>query len=256
MLAITLAPATAQQGIKVGGFFLPQASFLYNADDAALDEDLFQREILPGMAGGLVFGYHFNDIVGVRMNLIYSQEGGRYSVRRDAFYRDDFTTRLEYLKIPIMLGFNTDPLFNKVMLSVYGGVQANILTRAWTYNNNPVLIPATPEGAYRLPSARDQHAFWTYSAVLDLGVDIFLTQRAVLNIGVRGDAGLIDSEDKSSTYLFTSGGRSGAGNYWDWSRAGNASAQTFSINAGILFGLTYTLGKEVSVTPSESEALN
>lgn len=256
IVAAMAAPASAQQGIKVGGFFLPQASFLYNADDAALDEDLFQRELLPGMAGGLVFGYHFNDIIGVRMNLIYSQEGGRYSARRDAFFRDDFTTRLEYLKIPIMLGFNTDPLFNKVMFSAYGGVQANILTRAWTYSSNPVYIPPTPEGAYRLPSSRDQHAFWTYSAVVDLGVDIFLTQRAVLNISFRGDVGLIDSEDKAATYLFSSGGESGAANYWDWVRGGNASAQTLSVNTGLLFGLTYTLGKNVSVIPSGPEPIN
>lgn len=256
LLGLIASPTFAQKGLKFGGFFLPQASVLYNADDFDLDEDLFQAEALPGMAGGLLFGYHFNDIIGVRLNVIYSQEGGRYSARRDFSGRDNFTTRLEYLKVPLLVGFNTDPLFNKIMFSAYGGIQANLLTKASTYSSNPVYVAPMPEGAYRLPATRDLYQWWTYSAVVDLGVDIFLTQKAVLNISFRGDLGLTDSEDKAATYLFRNGGTSGTSEYWEWARGDAANAETFSVNAGILFGLTYTLGDGTGVTPSGAAPIN
>lgn len=256
LLGLVASPTFAQKGLKFGGFFLPQASVLYNADNFDLDEDLYQDEILPGMAGGLLFGYHFNDIIGVRLNVMYSQEGGRYSARRDFSGRDNFTTRLEYLKVPLMVGFNTDPLFNKIMFSAYAGIQANLLTKAFTYSSNPVYVAPTPEGSYRVPATKDLYQWWTYSGVLDLGVDIFLTQKAVLNISFRGDVGLTDSEDKTATYQFRTGGSSGTNEYWDWARADGATAETFSVNAGILFGLTYTLGEGTGVSPTGAAPIN
>ncbi|MDP5169268.1 MAG: PorT family protein [Bacteroidia bacterium] len=252
MLGLGMVPALAQKGLKIGGFFLPQASVLYNEDDFNLDEDEYQMEILPGMAGGLLFGYHFNDIIGVRMNVIYSQEGGRYSARRDFSGRDMFTTRLEYLKVPVMVGFNTSPKNNKIMFAAYAGVQGNMLVRGYTYGSNPVYVAPSPEGAYRLPSTKDLYEQWTYSAVLDMGVDIFLTRKATFNLRVRGDLGLTDSEDKSVSYLYRDGGASDSNLYWDWARGANAKAETYPLNVGLLFGLTYTLSKsqEVAMPPA------
>ncbi len=241
--------ASAQKGLKLGFFALPQTSVLYNQDDMDLDDELYQLEVLPGMAGGLVFGYHFNDVFGFRMNAIYSQEGGRYSARRDFSTDDFFTTRLEYLKVPVMLGFNTSPLFNKVMFAAYAGVQGNLLTRANTYYSNPAYLEPRPAGAYRLPSTRDRYETLTYSAVLDLGMDVFLTRRAVFNLRLRGDLGLTDSENKAASYQFTEGGSSGTAPYYEWLRGSDAKAETSPLNLGLLFGFTFTLGKDAVALP-------
>ncbi len=247
ILGLGMPAVMAQKGLKIGGFFLPQTSFLYNEGDFNLDEDLYEIEFLPSMAGGLQVGYHFNKIIGIRLNVIYSQEGGRYSVRRDFDERDDFTTRLSYIKVPFLIGFNTSPVNSKVQFAMYAGIQGNMLTRASTYFSNPTYLAPSPEGAYRLPATRDLYEQWTYSAVLDLGVDIFLTPNTAFNLRMRGDLGLTDSENKDASYQFASEGQFASAPYWEWQRTARAGAnaqpqtETFPLNVGLLFGVTYTV---------------
>ena len=231
----------AQKGLKVGGFALPQTTFLFNADLSNLDQDEYRQELLGGMAGGLVFGYNFSDIFGFRINAIYSQEGGRFSTRKDIDSRYYYVNRLEYLKLPLMIGINSNPENRKVLFSLYGGVQMDILSKAYDYNDDPSYVPPVPDNVTQFPTAYESYESIGYSVVGDVGVDILLPpSNFALNLHIRGDYSLQDVEDKGATFRLTEGGTTRLENYWDSVRGNNSDAETFGLNIGILIGLTYT----------------
>ena len=238
---------SAQKGLKVGGFALPQAVFLLNTDDQALPNEEYKQELLGGMAIGGLLGYSLNDRVGIRLNLIYSQQGGRYSDRRDVSNRTNFVRRLEYLKLPIMLGMNTNPNENKVSFSFYGGVQMALLTNAYMYNDNPSYILPVTDVVGDFPTPYETYQAFHYSVVGDIGADIKLSPRNfVLNIRLRGDYGLIDAEDKSVNIIRRTNGNTYEQKYWESAEFGrglDANAETFNFTLGLLFGLTYSFGE-------------
>ena len=233
----------AQQGLKIGGFVMPQAVFLLNDTDLALDDDAYQVEFLGGMAGGAVVGYNFNDFTGLRLNVLYAQEGGKYSSRRDIRSRNNFVTRVEYLKIPLMVGFNTQPLDNKLMFTLYAGGQIGFLTRAFSYDDNPAYDPGIPDNISNFPSTYETYKTFNYGLVGDLGVDVYLTSETVLNLHLRADYGLHDAEDKNASFLLTEGGTTTDTDYWTWRRAGTGGpGETNALNIGLKIGITYTIG--------------
>ncbi|MCB0836416.1 MAG: PorT family protein [Bacteroidetes bacterium] len=234
----------AQKGLKVGGFVLPQAGYLFNSDEQSLANEEFTQEFLGGMAVGGLVGYNFNDYVGVRLNVIYSQQGGKYSARRDVNTRTSFTRRQEYVKIPLMIGLNSNP-GNKVAFVFYGGVQLDLLTNAYNYNDNPAYISPLPETYSQFPSTYKTYENIHFSVVGETGLDFELSPRSVvLNLRIRGDYGLVDSENKSVSFLESGNGVTQERNYWEWVRGIAADAETFSLNVGLLVGLTFNLGTE------------
>ena len=232
----------AQQGLKLGAFVLPQNSMLLNADDSSLPTDAFQYELLGGMAGGLVLGYNPIEYFGIRLNVLYSQQGGKHSVRSGVETRDHYVTRLEYLKIPLMIGFNTGYTNNKLIFSLYGGVQAGFLNHAYTYNNSVAYEAPLPSIYTGFPTARARYAAFDLSAVGDIGVDVVLTYNMVLNLHLRGDYSLQDAEDKMATFRITEGGATRDQKYWEWARGATKNAETRNFTTGLLIGVTYTFG--------------
>lgn len=230
-----------QKGLKLGGFALPQTTFLFNADLSNLDEDEYRPELFGGMAGGIVFGYNFSDNFGFRLNAIYSQEGGRHSIRQDIDSRYYYVRRQEYLKLPLMIGINSSPVNRKVLFSFYGGVQLDILSKAYDYNDNPTYIPPVPDNITHFPTTYETYEPINYSVVGDIGIDILLPpSNFALNLHLRGDYSLRDVEDKAETFRLTEGGSTRLENYWTNIRGTNSDSETFGLNVGILIGLTYT----------------
>ncbi|MEL6252406.1 MAG: porin family protein [Bacteroidota bacterium] len=227
----------AQEGFKLGGFFMPQGSVLLNQDDMDLAEDVYQTEVLGGVAAGAIVGYNFNDNFGIRANVMYSQEGGRYTDKRDEFFRNEYVTRLEYVKIPVMIGYNADPFNNKVMLSLYAGPQISFLSRGLAYNDNPEFDPGVPDNFSNFPSTFSTYDDINYSLVGDFGVDIYLTPEAVMNLHLRLDYSLNDVEDKEVSYQLTENGSTTTVPFWSSSRA-----ETNALNVGLLVGITFTIG--------------
>jgi len=236
-LLISMSQSLAQEGFKLGGFFLPQGSVLLNQMDMDLDNDVYKTEILGGAAGGLVVGYNFNDNFGIRANIMYSQEGGKYSEKRDELFRNNYVTRLEYVKIPVMIGFNADPFNNKVMLSLYAGPQISFLSRGISYNDNPAFDPGVPDNFSNYPGTFSTYDDLNYSIAGDFGVDIYLTPDAVMNVHLRLDYSLNDVEDKEVSYQQTSGGSTSTVPFWP-----SARSESNALNVGLLIGITYTLG--------------
>jgi hypothetical protein len=234
----------AQQGLKIGAFVLPQNSMLLNADDAGLSDDAFQYELLGGMSGGLVAGYNPVEYFGIRLNVMYSQQGGKYSVRSGVETRDAYVTRLEYLKIPLMIGFNSGFTNNKLIFSLYGGVQAGFLSRAYTYNNSVAYEAPLPENYTNFPTVSNRYERFDLSAVGDIGVDVALTYNMVLNLHLRGDYSLQDAEDKTQEFRITEGGATRNQKYWEWARGLTKNAETRNLTTGLLIGVTYTFGQD------------
>lgn len=243
MFSLLFTPALlhAQKGLKVGGFGLPQWVQLYNMDDFNLDDDEFQSEALYGMSAGLLVGYNFNDFFGVRLNAIYSQQGGAYSVRQDINTRIRFVNRLDYFKIPLLIGFNTNPIDHKWIFTAYAGGQIGFLTRANSYNNDRNLSAPLPDNFFDFPSTFETYQSLTYAVVGHIGFDVQLPpDNFVLNLALRGEYNLVDAEDKSASFLINEGGSSRSQDYWDYARGATRNAESFGYTVGLLVGLTYT----------------
>ena len=58
-----------------------------------------------------------------------------------------------------------------------------------------------------------------------------------MNLHLRVDYSLVDVEDKEVSYQLTSGGSTSTVPFWPSTRA-----ETNALNAGILIGITYTIG--------------
>ncbi|MEM7655610.1 MAG: porin family protein [Bacteroidota bacterium] len=231
----------AQQGWKVGGFAQPQFVFLYNADDIELEPEAYTPEALWGMAGGVVLGYNFNDYFGFRVNGIFSQQGGKYSVIDGINSETNFTTRLEYFKVPLMIGFNTNPINRKVLFSIYAGMQAGFLTSAFLYNDNPAYDLLLSEEISRFPTGTELYNSIDYSVVGEVGFDVQLPpDNFTLNLRLRGDYSIQDVENKEATFRITEGGNTRNERYWPFFRGLTRNADTFGLTAGLLVGVTYT----------------
>lgn len=241
----------AQKGLKVGAFGMPTVSTLFNADDRLLYQPgFFQQEFLPNMAGGLVLGWNPGAAFGIRLNVLYTQAGVRHSTRdlasgtstcryRGEEYLCDLnTTRLEYLKIPLMIGFHTaDPTVSKISFSAYAGLQMNLLTRAFEYTTDTEYILPIPPNVTDYPDTYALYTNRTYSVVGEVGFDIKLVDDFVLNLRLRGDYGLDDAEDKTASFRVTEAGQTNRQDYWP-----SARAASYNASLGVLIGITYTLG--------------
>ncbi|RMG58658.1 MAG: PorT family protein [Bacteroidetes bacterium] len=245
---LSIPLAQAQKGWKAGLIGVPQAVFLYNADDLSLDEDIYRIEPLWGMSTGLNLGYNFNDYLGFRVNALYAQQGGAFSALRDFENRTTFVTRLNYVKLPLLLGFNTGPENRKVMFTMYGGAQLNLLTGANEYSSYPMLEAPLPDNVSEFPRTTDLYEPLTYSLVGEMGLDIQLPpDNFVLNLRLRADFSPVDAENKGATYRVTDNGTTSRVNYWDGVRGGiTRRADTYAMSGGLLIGLTYTFSSAVA----------
>lgn len=233
--------ANAQKGWKFGAFALPQYVTMRNSDEKALqasNTDNFRYERLWGMGAGIGIGYNPVENFGMKMNLIYSHQGYRYSTKHKALDdRYNFVTRLNYLKIPFMMGVHSNYLDNKAVFSASFGYQLDILLGGQAYDDvleyqapRPDYISRYPNGIYR--AYNPIH----HSLVGDVGLDFKLTDELAFNLHIRGDYGPGDVENKDQTIRITQNGSTQDVNYWTTNRA-----LTHSINIGVLTGISYNI---------------
>lgn len=242
-LALAVSPLWSQKGLKLGAFVLPQYTTLLNADDSELDEDLYAREALWGMGGGVSLGYHFNDYIGLRLSAFYNQQGGAYSAQRDVLNRTTYVNRLEYLKLPLMLYINSNPVSRKVQFVFAGGAQLDLLSRAFAYNDNPAYEAPLPDNILSVPSETEKYQRSLFSLTGLSGIDIQLPpDNLVLNLHFRADYQLSDAEDKDVRYRFLDNAVVRSAPYWRDFRGASRLAETYGLTAGLLIGVTYTLG--------------
>lgn len=227
-----------QKGLKLGIVALPQNTWMLNADDQAAPLDQFTYKTTFGMAAGPSFGYNFGENVGFRMNLLYSVQGQRYENKNSDGDWVEHTRRLHYVKLPLMVGFNTGGSYSKVMFSMYAGIQGSMLTHARYYNDDQSYTPdeSLYDNVTDYPSTYRQYAMFDYGPVADIGLDIKLTYNVQANIHIRGDYSLTDAERKNANYKLTEYGIPSTVPIYSTNRA-----STTNLTGGIAVGLTYTI---------------
>ncbi len=243
--------AFAQKGLKLGVFIGPQLGYYLNASDQMLETDVYQNTELWGLNAGLSLGYNFVDIFGVRLQAFYSQQGNSYLRTVDGV-ETRFVDRLDYIKIPLLIGVNTSTLRRKTSFTFFAGPQLSLLTRVAEYNDNPsfgllegrddpklflepreVILQKDPQSLYL-----DQ----IWGAVAEIGIDVQLPpDNLVMNLRIRQDYTLGDVEDKTQTVTTFRDGESSTFPYWNnvFGR-NNRVDPTFGLTTSILIGMTYT----------------
>jgi len=128
----------AQEGaIRIGAVLLPQSTWLLNQDDSDAGPELDYKSTW-GFAGGVSASYNFTDYLGVGLDVLYSNQGQKYKGTKSGITYTAKTT-LNYLKLPLLLRFNSDPN-SVVQFSAFLGPQFSFLL---SYNDRKETNPPT-----------------------------------------------------------------------------------------------------------------
>ena len=229
--------ADAQEGLKLGFVALPQTTWMLNQQDIEAPLDQFEYKTTFGMAAGPSFGYNFSDKLGFRINALYSAQGQSYKNLNADDEVVTHTRRLNYLKTPLLLGFNTNTEFNKLVFSFAVGYQASFLISANYRNDDQSYTPdeALFDDITDYPTNYQRFSWLDHGPVVDLGLDIKLTYSVMANIHLRADYGLGDAENKNASYKFWQFGVPEDVTFYDAERG-----VTTNLTGGLVFGLTYT----------------
>ena len=236
----------AQRGLKLGAFVGPQLGYHLNADDNTdLAGDAFQSAPVWGTTGGVSVGYHFSDIIGVKIQAQYSQQGTALNVTDTEGEVTRFTQQLDYFKVPLMVGFNTNPLQKKLVFAFFVGPQFTSLARALQVNDNPSADLVPDPTLITRPSTFDLYTSTVWGLATEVGVDIQLPPEPLaFSIRYRQDFSFTDIENKTQEQTFSRNGELVTEGFWQFFNGSNGSrrALTQALTSGLTFGITYTLG--------------
>lgn len=204
--ALSANTAMAQEGLNLSVKGIGQTSWMLNADNSDVSTFDYKTTIVP--AFGLGVGYGLTDRMGIGLDVLYSMQGQRSEVAGAEFFQ-----RNDYLKIPLMFTYNTDPSRNTMFLAKVGP-QLGLLTGSKLDNG---------DGETLIDDTKDSYVSTDFGAMLSLGASFRLTENLRLNTSLRGD------------YMFTNADNEDAVGY----PAGRAA--TNNATGGLEVGLTYFL---------------
>lgn len=240
ILTVSCLTASAQRGLKLGGFIMPQYVTMRNPDDKSLqieNDDNFRYAPLYGISFGAQLGYNPSENFGIKTGVAYSHQGYKWTSKHTFRDRYKHITRLNYLKIPFMLGLHTNYTDNKAVFSFYGGYQLGILLGGQQYDDVWEYSPATPYNISKYPVSMGRiYNRTNHMIVGDMGLDIKMTESVAFNLHVRADYSFGDAENKQAQIRVTSNGSTTYNRYWGLGRL-----DTHNFNAGLLFGVTYNI---------------
>lgn len=198
--------ANAQKGFSVSVKGTPHLSWMLNSDDK--DQNGYERKATFGASFGVGAAYNFNDNMGVGLDVLYSIQG-----QKSETAGIELNQKLNYLKVPVMFMYNTNPSAPVVFTAKIGpqlGVRLN--SKITDKDNNDVI-----------GDANDMYESIDFGAVAGAGVRIALTEKFSLDAGLRFDYSFTNAEDKD--YVNYTQGR----------------ANTNNMTAGVEVGLRYHL---------------
>lgn len=180
LVAVSLLPVTAQEGLHLGFKAGPQFTGMFNKEDND-NPDFRLQAVTLRAAFGPTFSYHFSDGVGIGTELLFSYVGQKYKDRSDF----EYIRKVTYLKLPILVHFNSDP--DKTgMFKGYVGPQFAFPLKATEEIDFLGLPEADTEGFYKP----------TIGLALGLGAGINVTDYLQINIGIRLDGTFTDAIDQ------------------------------------------------------------
>jgi len=248
----------AQEGaFRIGAVLLPQNTWLLNQDDsdAGPEQDY---EVTWGFAGGISASYNFNDYLGVGLDVLYSNQGQKYKgVQSGITYTAKAT--LNYLKLPLLLRFNSDPN-SVVQFNAFLGPQFSFLL---SYNdrketNPPIEIREVSgkELSITIGNTSTKEALtapiyksFLPGAVLGFGIGIKPTDALLISLHIRADYAFGDAENKDAKVDHTQHGGVGQEPFWsnkpkygEGAPAGHTRPKTTALTGGLQLGVYYTIG--------------
>lgn len=260
LVALLLGSAWAQEGaFRVGAVLLPQNTWLLNKDDSDAGPEL-DYEVTWGFAGGISASYNFNDYLGVGLDVLYSSQGQKY---KSDLGLASFTAKatLNYLKLPLLLRFNTDPnspvQFNaflgpqlNFLLSYKERVETSFLGIPVTQEISGTKITATGFGVMEEEELTAPiYKGFLPGAVLGFGVGIKPTDALLISLHIRADYAFGDVENKDAKIDHTHHGGTGQDPFWVMKpKYGEAPSSDYSrpattaLTGGLQVGVYYTIG--------------
>ncbi len=211
----------AQQGqLVVGVHVLPQSTWLFNNDDSNEGPRLDYAHTLR-FGAGITVGYGITDNMSVELDLLYSAQGQKYRGTRDVggvTQELDAFTKINYLKLPLMLHFHTG--VEKAGLSLFLGPQLALLLSyrdEWSImDNNGNTISSitvtktelqTTDPLTGNPVTRNLDAFiynkTLFGAVFGIGASIPFSEAVTMDIILRFDMLFGDAENKNAKFTDT-----------------------------------------------------
>ena len=200
-----LNQASAQKGFSLSVKGTPQFSWLQNSDDN--DNSSFSRKTTFNAGFGIGGAYNFDNHFGVGLDVLYSLQGQKYDVQNK-----EYKQKTDYLKIPVMFLYNTDPS-RPVSFIAKLGPQLGILTSAKLNDGD----------GNELLDNKDSYKSITFGGVAVAGAQFRLNSTLYLTTALRYDYDFTNAEDNS-----VAGYPSGR-------------ADTHNMTAGLEVGLKYLL---------------
>ncbi len=226
-----------QEGYHIGFYAMPLSSWMLNKQDSDASKDTFSYLRTYGMSGGISLGYHFEDHLGVHVNLLYSAQGQDHTYKNRLQDTVRHQLRQYFLKVPVLFKYTTDPEL-KYAFTVEVGPQFNFLLGVKERDNNRAYLYEQVPFEYKtnVPSRYETFNSFLFGAAFRTGLDVKLRYNMKMNTRLWVDYALTDAENKNATYDLTKQGITQTVNYYPTNRP-----KTTNITGGLLIGITYVL---------------
>jgi hypothetical protein len=179
--------AFAQKGLELGLNIAPQNTWIFNQQDFDEGDNLNFRATIGYNVGANV-GYNFTNSIGIRSGIGFSTQGQNYI---DDNFDIPYAVKLNYLKVPVLVKFNSDPQSATAFLATMG-VDMGFLAGG----------KATIDGE-EIPNydVKDDYNAFDLAAVIGLGLQARLTDQLNLNFMLRVSYSVMDIEKESAKPL-------------------------------------------------------
>lgn len=196
--------AKAQKGFYTGVQAGSRLTVMFNKTDADKPGADYRSKL--GYAYGISAGYNFSNHMGIGTEVTYSTTKQRYLDNSVSF-----TQKFNYLNIPVLFTYNTNPE-RKFIFTAKAGPQLGIL------HKSSVSKASIPE---LNGNTKDQYKKFTFGAMAGAGVRMKLVDKIYLDAGIHLDGTISNTEDKD--HIYNTAGRS----------------KTYHLNGGLDIGIKY-----------------
>lgn len=180
-VAMTLTSGLfAQKGLELGVFGAPQNTWIFNQQDFDEGDALNFRATIKS-AFGINAGFNFTNSIGIRSGVGLSMQGQNYV---NDFTDTKYKIAQTYVKVPVLLKFNSDPSAKSSFLFTTG-VDFGFLSGA----------KFKVDGANTDLDVKDSYNGVDISVVVGLGMQAQLMENLYLNVLFRASYSVMDIED-------------------------------------------------------------
>jgi hypothetical protein len=179
---LMLPSAFAQKGLHAGLKVTPITTWMFNKDVSDAGDDLDYKTTFGYMFGATV-NYHFTDGFGLGADFLYSSQGQNFT----RFGEDGGGLKVKYLKIPVLIHFNTNSDEVVYFQGTFGPQFG-------------VLLSAKNEFAGLEIDVKDDFESLNIGLVLGFGLGFNVHENFKINAGLRFDGALTSATDSKGIF--------------------------------------------------------